>query len=110
MSPSAATLAELRRIRAALERPNVEPVYVDYATAARMLCCSKRSVERLISERRLKPVDIAGPKLRVSDLRALGDTRARAATRRPQRAQSEARRAREMAAEAVRASEGTTHD
>jgi hypothetical protein len=74
---STAELKELRRIRAALERPSVEPVYVDYATAAKMLCCSKRSIERLVSEKRLKTYDIAGPKLRVSDLRALGEPRRR---------------------------------
>ena len=97
---STAELKELRRIRAALERPHVEPVYVDYATAAKMLCTSKRSIERLVSEKRLTPVDIAGPKLRVSDLRALGETR-RAATRKAPRAATEARRARKMVAAAL---------
>jgi hypothetical protein len=101
MTQDSAALKELRRIRAALERPNVEPVYVDYATAAKMLCTSKRSIERLISEKRLKPVDIAGPKLRVSDLRALGEQRGRASTARAPRAASEARRARELVAAAA---------
>lgn len=102
MKPTA-ELTELRRIRAALERPRVEPVYVDYATAAQMLCTSKRSIERMVAEKRLKPVDIAGPKLRVSDLRALGDgTGRRAATRRAPRAETEARRARELVADAAR--------
>lgn len=101
MTQDAAALKELRRIRAALERPNVEPVYVDYATAAKMLCTSKRSIERLISEKRLKPVDIAGPKLRVSDLRALGEQKSRATRTRQPRAATEARRARELVAAAV---------
>ena len=80
-------LSELKRIRAALERPRVEPAFVDYATAARMLCCSKRSIERLIAEKRLKTYDIAGPKLRVSDLRALGEPRRRV-TRKARQEQS----------------------
>ena len=71
-----AILAELKRIRAALERPHVQPVYVDYATGAKMLCLSKRSVERLVSQRRIRVYDIAGPKLRVSDVEGLGDTKA----------------------------------
>lgn len=72
-----ALLGELRAIRDAVERSHVPPVFVDYATAARMLCCSKRSVERLVAEQRVRTYNIAGPKLRVDDLRRLGDDRTR---------------------------------
>lgn len=98
-----AILKELRRIRVALETAKTETAYVDYATAAKMLCVSKRSVERLVSEKRVKVYDIAGPKLRVSELRALGDARApkaRAARRKAQKPASLLERIRAAAAEA----------
>lgn len=76
-----AELKELRRIRAALERPTPEPVAVDYATAAKMLCTSKRSIERMVAEERLRPIDLAGPKIPVAQLRALVEGKARATRR-----------------------------
>lgn len=106
---SRAELVELRRIRAALERPRVEPVFVDYATAAQMLCLSKRSVERLVAEKRLRVYDIAGPKLRVADLRAMGDKQGRAPKARAPRAAADSRRARELVASAAE-SQGETPD
>lgn len=66
-------LAELRAIRRTLERPQPTPVAVDYATAAKMLCTSKRSIERMVAEERLKPIDLAGPKIPVKQLHALVD-------------------------------------
>lgn len=77
---SRAMLAELRRIRVAVRAQSA--IAVDYATAAEMLCTSKRSIERMVAEDRLRPIDLAGPKIPVKQLRALVDGRARA-TRRP---------------------------
>lgn len=101
-------LKELRRIRAALERPSVEPAYVDYATAAKMLCTSKRSIERLVSEKRIRVYDIAGPKLRVTDLRSIGERRAPAPRkqRQPKRQPSLMERVKAMASAAA---EGEPH-
>jgi hypothetical protein len=92
-------LKELRRIRAALERPTPEPVAVDYATAAKMLCTSKRSIERMVAEERLKPIDLAGPKIPVMQLRALVDGRVRTTRRaqqKPQRAAESRAQLREL--------------
>lgn len=64
-------LAELRAIRDALEAS--QRVAHTYEQAARRLGCSKRSVERLIAEKRLTPRDIGGPKIPESQLRELAD-------------------------------------
>ena len=76
-------LAELRRIRAAIEAS--EKRAVDYSTAAKMLCTSKRSVERMVAEEKLKPIDLAGPKIPVAQLRALVDGKQRATRRAAQK-------------------------
>lgn len=102
----AALLAELRAIREAVERGHVAPVYVDYATAARMLCCSKRSVERLVAEQRIRTHNIAGPKLRVDDLRNLGERKMRTPRRAARVENRDTKEEREELRELVRRNSG----
>lgn len=106
---SAAELKLLKRIAAAVERPTPEPVAVDYATAAKMLCTSKRSVERMVAEEKLRPIDLAGPKIPVAQLRALVEGKPRA-TRRPAKRRSAPELMDRVRALAAEAQEGTPHE
>lgn len=108
MSAEAQILAELKRIRAAIERNGVERVALTYEQAAKMLCTSKRSIERMVAEERLKPIDLAGPKIPVAQLRALVEGKVRATARRaPRRRESNLmERVKALAAGA----EGTPHE
>lgn len=77
-APGKRRSAAIEAARAALSgEPEVEPILVDQATAARMLSCSRITIFRMVQAGELKPVQVRGmTRYPVEQLKALASGRA----------------------------------